>query len=71
MWKVWLPVVLMLSGCAASVESSSDRTVVIKAPADRIAEAQKLADAECAKRGRYARLAGKTAPFIFVYDCTN
>lgn len=63
--------VVMLSGCAAKVVSSSARTVVVRAPDLAIAESQALADAECKQHGRYARLIARPSPTSaeFVYDC--
>lgn len=61
----------VLSGCAAQVVSSSPRTVIIETGFDQPADAQKAADAECARNNRYARLASKPKPYQFVYDCVN
>lgn len=64
---------VLLSGCAVEVISSSPRTVVVRAGDARIKESQDLADKECAKHSRYARLAQRptsdTAEFIF--DCVE
>jgi len=62
-----------LSGCAAQVVSSSPRTVVVRAPDHAIAESQKLADVECAKHGRYARMIERPSPRSaeFVFDCVQ
>lgn len=62
---------MLLAGCAAQVVSSSPRTVVIRAGDARIAEAQTMADAECQKHGRHARLIERPSPRSseFVYDC--
>lgn len=59
--KVFLCVVAvaLLSGCASKVASSSPRSVVISGPWDKVAEAQQLADAECAKYKRQARMVSK------------
>ena len=63
----------LISGCAVEVVSSSPRTVVVRAGDGRIQESQALADKECAKHSRYARLAQRptrdTAEFIF--DCVE
>lgn len=57
MRKLLVPLAcLLLAGCAAKILSSSARTVVIDANSQGIGEVQKLADAECAKHGRHARL---------------
>lgn len=62
-----------LIGCAAQVVSSSPRTVVVRAPDGAIAESQKLADVECAKHGRYARMIERPSPRSaeFVFDCVQ
>lgn len=62
---------LLLVGCAAKVVSSSPRTVVIRAGGAYVAESQALADAECKKHGRYARLIERPSRTSaeFIYDC--
>ena len=60
---------VFLTGCAVQVTSSSPRTVTIQAGSARTAEAQKAADAECAKHKLFARLSGKPTPNQFIYDC--
>lgn len=64
-------VAMVLSGCAAKVVSSSPRTVVVRAPDMAISESQELADKECSKHERYARMVAKPTPFSseFVFDC--
>jgi len=58
-------------GCAAKLISSSDRSVMVQARIQDAAEAQKIADVECAKYGRYARLSLKPHVNQYVYDCVN
>ena len=60
---------LLLSGCAAEVLSSSERTVVVKARTQDAAQAQALATAECKKHGLFARLSMKTEAHQYVFDC--
>ena len=60
---------ITLAGCAVQVTSSSPRTVTIQAGSAQTAEAQKAADAECAKHKLFARLSGKPTPNQFIYDC--
>lgn len=59
---------IFLSGCnvAPKVNSSSPRTVSVTA-FKGLGEAQKLADAECAKHGRLARWVSGEVTYIF--DC--
>lgn len=61
----------VLVGCAAQVISSSERTVVVKARIQDVAEAQALADTECKKRGTLAKLSGKMSINQYVFDCVN
>jgi outer membrane biogenesis lipoprotein LolB len=63
----------ILTGCAARLVSTSPRTVVISAGSAQVQEAQDLADKECAKHGRLARLVGKLSPpsSHFTFDCVN
>lgn len=63
--------VMLISGCAAQVISSSERSVMVKARVQDVAEAQALADAECKKHGRFARLSMKASANQFVYDCVE
>lgn len=63
-----------LASCAASVVSSNPRSVTIKARTTMSAEAQALADAECAKSHRYAVLSippGGEQPMNYVYACVE
>lgn len=62
-----------LAGCAAKLVSSSPRTVVISAGDARVQEAQDMADKECSKHGRFARMIGKPSPSSdqFTFDCVN
>ena len=69
MKKVLLLVCVLMSGCAAQVISSSERSVVVKARIQDVAEAQALADAECKKRGMLARLSNKMTANQFLFDC--
>lgn len=64
---------LALGGCAAKVVSTSPRSVVISAGDARVQEAQDMADRECAKHGRFARMTSKPSPTSdqFAFDCIN
>lgn len=63
-------VTLGLAGCGTQpkVLSSSPRTVSVRS-FKGMAEAQKVADAECAKHSRYARWTAGNTDYIF--DCVN
>lgn len=62
-----------LTGCAAEVISSSERSVVVRSHTADAPGAQKLADAECAKRNRFARMSARPdyTSNDFVFDCVN
>lgn len=64
---------VLLAGCAAHVVSSSPRTVVIAGAWNRVAEAQTLADAECGKHKRFARLVSKprVGENQHLFDCVE
>lgn len=66
-----LAAIAALSGCAAKVISSGERTVVVRAGSAMVGDAQKLGEEECRKYGRKARLAGKAAETQFVFDCVQ
>lgn len=66
-----LIVALTLTGCAAQLVSSSPRTVMIKASPVKMAEAQTMADAECHKHQRYARLTNPPRQGNFLFDCVE
>ena len=63
----------LLAGCAAQVVSTSPRSVVVKARGSEYAEAQKLADAECHKVGRFAQMIARPGynNSEFVFDCVQ
>ena len=61
---------VLLTACAAKVASSSERTVVISAAKQDVAGAQALANAECKKFDRSARLMRLPEDDrTFVFDC--
>jgi hypothetical protein len=62
---------ISLTSCAVKLLSSSERSVIVQARMQDAAQAQKLADAECAKYGRHARLALKPHVTQYVFDCVN
>lgn len=55
------------------VISSNSRTVVVRTPASAMSEGQRLADAECAKEKRTARLHGRMDPYSpdLIFDCVQ
>lgn len=64
-------ILALCTGCATRVISSNNRSVIIKAGTAMAASAQKMADEECAKHSRYARLALKPMPNEYVFDCVE
>lgn len=67
-------VAVLLTGCGGippKVKSSSPRSVVVLAFRG-VGEAQKLADVECRRHGRYARLFGSNVDGPdYVFDCVE
>ena len=66
-----IALIVLLTGCAAQVVSTSDRTVIVQARVQDAAGAQGLASAECQKHGLKARLAGKLSLNQYVFDCVS
>lgn len=64
---------LIVSGCGVplnKIKSASERTVVIQAISGDIATSQKLAEAECQRFGRKARLLQQIQGTVdYAYDC--
>ena len=70
---VLLAVAGVVSGCMGppKVISSSARTIVVSAKDSAYAKAQSLADKECSKYSRHARLIARPGPSNaeFIFDC--
>lgn len=66
-----------LAGCASQVVSSNARSVVVDAgrpPNRSSAEAQRMADAECAKHKRVAQMTGRPVYGVsneYVFACVD
>jgi len=60
-----------LSGCAAKVITSSPRSVVVESQGMDTAESQALADKECAKYQKHARITARPTYWLreFMFDC--
>ena len=70
MYKLFVFVLsIALCACSPRLVTSSDRTVIINTGSARIGDAQKLADQECGKHKRIARLTMKPTPNQYVFDC--
>lgn len=63
----------VFSGCAAKVISSSPRTVVVHSEGMDTAGSQTLADKECAKYQRYAKVTARPTYWLreYVFDCVQ
>ncbi|RYG06943.1 MAG: hypothetical protein EON92_19260 [Burkholderiales bacterium] len=63
----------LLAGCGVSVKSTSPRSVVIRGGTAYTQEAQTLADQECAKNGRLARMVSTPGARSseYMFDCVN
>lgn len=61
------------SGCAARIISSNPRTVVVESQGMDTADSQALADKECAKHHKYAKLTGRPTYWLreYVFDCVQ
>ena len=58
-----------LVGCGATIQTSNPRSNMIHAVSAK--QAQPLADSECAKHGRFARLVGTDGNFNFSFHCVE
>lgn len=60
-----------LSACAAKVVTANPRSVVVESQGMNTAESQSLADKECAKYQKYAKMAARPTYWLreFVFDC--
>ena len=58
-WMVAAVLCCVITGCGTEIVSSNPRNVVVESQSMNAAEAQKLADAECAKQGRFAQMTSK------------
>lgn len=57
-----------LAGCGATIQTSNERQVVVHAVGSK--QAQPLADQECAKHKRFARLVGGQ-DFNYLFYCVE
>lgn len=73
--KVGLLLIVLVAaqGCATHVVSSNPRSVVVESDWMNAAEAQELADAECAKHSRLAQMKVKADYYErnYVFDCVD
>ena len=69
--KLVLLLPLFIIGCSTQVVSSSERSVIVESQSMNIAEAQKLANAECAKYKKFARMTVKADYWErnYIFDC--
>jgi uncharacterized protein YceK len=69
-----LVAIILLSGCAARVTSTSPRSVTVNAGTLQAQEAQDLATVECEKQGLHARLSARPGignPRQWAFDCVQ
>lgn len=65
-------VLVALTGCAAKITASNERTVVVKSPSANPSAALNLAETECQKYGRHAQVNSKpTEDLQWVFDCVK
>lgn len=66
-------IALSLVGCATQVVSSNPKSVIVESQSMDAGQSQKLADAECAKYGSYARMTTKADYWDrnYVFDCVK
>lgn len=73
--KILLGIALsfILCGCTTHVVSSNPRSVLVESAWLNAKEAQRLADAECAKHGRYAKMTLKAdyTEQTYSFDCVD
>jgi len=71
MKQLLLLVCVLMTGCAAELISSNEKTIIVQARRQDVANAQDIAEAECQKRGLHARLTSKPASNQFGFDCVR
>jgi len=71
MKKLLLLVCALMTGCAAELISANEKTIIVQARRQDVANAQDIAEAECQKRGLHARLTSKPASNQFGFDCVR
>lgn len=59
---------LVVAGCS-TVQTSNPRSVVVKAA--NLAQAAELAEQECLKHRRHARMNSRPQPFQYAFDCVE
>lgn len=71
MKKLLLLVCVLMTGCAAELISANEKTIIVQARRQDVANAQDIAETECQKRGLHARLTSKPASNQFGFDCVR
>ena len=63
----------LVSGCGTSVISSNSRQVIVESPMRNSLEAQRLADLECLKNQRYAKMVIKadSSERNYTFECVE
>ena len=68
---IMLLVAFVIAGCPTHVVSSDERSVIVESQALNMGEAQKYADAECAKHKRSAKMTSKASYWNnnYIFEC--
>lgn len=68
---IMLLVAFVIVGCPTHLVSSDERSVVVESQSLKVDEAQKIADAECAKNQRSAKMTSKGSYWDsnYVFEC--
>jgi len=66
-------IAFLMTGCATQVISSNPRSVIVESNMMDAGEAQRLADAECAKHKRMAKMTLKPygADHTYTFECVE
>ena len=74
-WNAWslVCVGIFITGCTPAIIGSNPRQVIVRSPMLDAKEAQMLAQQECEKHQRYARLTikGDYTERIYIFDCVE
>ena len=68
---IMLLVAFVIAGCPTHVVSSDERSVIVESQALNMGDAQKYADAECAKHKRSAKMTSKASYWNnnYIFEC--
>ena len=66
-----LLLLIIICGCAPTIQAAGPRSVTLNRDFATEAEAQKVADAHCAQYNRYSRLNQNNGNGTISYDCVE